>query len=121
MAKRFNGTINIDIRDSVPDWAPFEPVRAAEGDVHEHPRVVAAVVTDEHPAQIGDTLGETFHRRCLAHPAAPGDPARGETPSGEEQRARGVPVADQPVGDRARQPDRQRGHVEHRRATQIRR
>jgi hypothetical protein len=31
MAKRFNGTINIDIRDSVPDWAPFEPVRAPEG------------------------------------------------------------------------------------------
>ena len=31
MAKRFSGSINIDIRDSVPDWALFEPVRAAEG------------------------------------------------------------------------------------------
>ncbi len=24
MAKRFNGVINEDIRDSVPDWAPYE-------------------------------------------------------------------------------------------------
>ncbi|MEP6952765.1 MAG: arylsulfatase [Solirubrobacteraceae bacterium] len=31
MAKPFKGTINVDIRDSVPDWAPFEAPRAPEG------------------------------------------------------------------------------------------
>jgi hypothetical protein len=31
MSKAFEGTINVDIRDSVPDWAPFEPPRAPEG------------------------------------------------------------------------------------------
>lgn len=25
MAKPFKGTINVDIRDSEPDWTPFEP------------------------------------------------------------------------------------------------
>jgi hypothetical protein len=28
MSKAFKGTINVDIRDSVPDWAPFEPPKA---------------------------------------------------------------------------------------------
>ena len=28
MSKPFQGVINVDIRDSVPDWAPFEPARA---------------------------------------------------------------------------------------------
>jgi hypothetical protein len=31
MSKVFTGTINVDIRDSVPDWAPFEPPKAPEG------------------------------------------------------------------------------------------
>ena len=31
MSEPFRGTINIDIRDSVPDWAPFEPPKAPEG------------------------------------------------------------------------------------------
>jgi arylsulfatase len=30
MKKPFKGTINVDIRDSQPDWAPFEPQRAPE-------------------------------------------------------------------------------------------
>ena len=28
MAKPFKGTINVDIRDSEPDWTPFEPPKA---------------------------------------------------------------------------------------------
>jgi hypothetical protein len=28
MSKPFKGKINVDIRDSVPDWSPFEPPRA---------------------------------------------------------------------------------------------
>ena len=31
MSEPFKGKINVDIRDSVPDWAPFEPPRAPEG------------------------------------------------------------------------------------------
>ena len=32
MAKPFKGTINVDIRDSEPDWTPFEPPEAPEKD-----------------------------------------------------------------------------------------
>jgi arylsulfatase A-like enzyme len=42
MAKPFKGTINIDIRDSQPDWEPFEPPRAPEG----APNVVYIVLDD---------------------------------------------------------------------------
>ncbi len=31
MAKQFNGTINLDIRDSKPDWEPYQPPTAKEG------------------------------------------------------------------------------------------
>ena len=31
MGEPFRGVINIDIRDSVPDWSPFEPPKAPEG------------------------------------------------------------------------------------------
>ena len=27
----FNGKINVDVRDSVPDWEPYMPPRAPEG------------------------------------------------------------------------------------------
>jgi arylsulfatase A-like enzyme len=31
MSKPFQGVINVDIRDSKPDWAPFEPPKAPDG------------------------------------------------------------------------------------------
>ena len=31
MPEPFRGSINVDIRDSEPDWSPFEPVRAPDG------------------------------------------------------------------------------------------
>src|SRR5215472_4960055 len=31
MPEQFRGTINVDIRDSEPDWSPFEPPKAPEG------------------------------------------------------------------------------------------
>ncbi len=31
MAKEFKGKIELDIRDSTPDWAPFLPAKAPEG------------------------------------------------------------------------------------------
>ena len=42
MSKPFKGTINIDIRDSVPDWEPFEPPKAPDG----APSVVYIVLDD---------------------------------------------------------------------------
>src|ERR1700746_1338490 len=42
MSKPFRGTINVDIRDSVPDWAPFEPPKAPDG----APSVVYIVLDD---------------------------------------------------------------------------
>ena len=30
MSGPFKGTVNVDIRDSVPDWSPFEPPRAPD-------------------------------------------------------------------------------------------
>ena len=31
MSEPFSGSINADIRDSVPGWAPFKPPTAPEG------------------------------------------------------------------------------------------
>jgi arylsulfatase A-like enzyme len=42
MAKPFKGTINVDIRDSKPDWEPFEPPRAPDG----APNVLYIVLDD---------------------------------------------------------------------------
>ena len=42
MSKPFKGKVNVDIRDSVPDWSPFEPPKAPEG----APNVVYAVLDD---------------------------------------------------------------------------
>jgi arylsulfatase A-like enzyme len=42
MAKPFNGTINVDIRDSDPDWTPFEPPKAPS----DAPNVVYIVLDD---------------------------------------------------------------------------
>ena len=41
MAKQFDGIVNLDIRDSTPDWDPFEP-RGPEG----APNVVYIVLDD---------------------------------------------------------------------------
>ena len=48
--KQFKGTINVDIRDSVPDWAPFEPPKAPDG----APNVVYIVLDDV--GLLGDEL-----------------------------------------------------------------
>jgi arylsulfatase len=42
MSEPFKGTINTDIRDSVPDWSPFEPPKAPDGS----PNVVYIVLDD---------------------------------------------------------------------------
>ena len=42
MAEPFRGSINLDIRDSEPDWAPFEAPKAPDG----APNVVYVVLDD---------------------------------------------------------------------------
>ena len=42
MTEPFKGVINVDIRDSTPDWAPFEPPKAPDG----APNVVYIVLDD---------------------------------------------------------------------------
>ena len=42
MGEQFSGTINVDIRDSKPDWAPFEPPKAPDG----APNVLYIVLDD---------------------------------------------------------------------------
>src|SRR5262245_22256131 len=42
MNEPFKGTVNVDVRDSVPDWGPFTPGRAPEG----APNVVMIVLDD---------------------------------------------------------------------------
>ena len=42
MSDRFNGVINVDIRDSVPDWSPFEAPKAPDG----APNVLYIVLDD---------------------------------------------------------------------------
>ncbi|MFI5099293.1 MAG: sulfatase-like hydrolase/transferase, partial [Actinomycetes bacterium] len=42
MPETFKGHIEVDIRDSVPDWAPFEPPKAPAG----APSVVYIVLDD---------------------------------------------------------------------------
>src|SRR6266481_3047685 len=49
MNKPFKGTINVDIRDSEPDWEPFEPPRAPDG----APNVVYIVLDDVGFAALG--------------------------------------------------------------------
>src|SRR5262245_64664278 len=42
MSKQFKGVINLDVRDSVPDWEPYLPPAAAPG----KPNVLYVVVDD---------------------------------------------------------------------------
>jgi arylsulfatase A-like enzyme len=42
MAEPFQGTVNVDVRDSVPDWSPFEPPKAPPG----APNVLYIVLDD---------------------------------------------------------------------------
>ncbi|MGZ6582310.1 MAG: arylsulfatase [Gaiellaceae bacterium] len=64
MSKPFQGVINVDIRDSKPDWAPFEPPRAPDG----APSVVYIVLDDVGFSALGCYGGpvETPHIDGLA-------------------------------------------------------
>jgi len=49
MSKPFKGVINVDIRDSVPDWGPFEPPKVPDG----APNVLQIVLDDVGFSAIG--------------------------------------------------------------------
>ena len=51
-SKQFNGVINIDIKDSVPDWEPYAQPVPPEG----APNVLYVVQGHEHPWLLGDAL-----------------------------------------------------------------
>lgn len=42
MAETFRGLVNLDIRDSVPDWSPFQQSQAPQGS----PNVLYVVLDD---------------------------------------------------------------------------
>jgi hypothetical protein len=46
VAKPFKGTINVDIRDSEPDWTPFESPVAPFGKEREDPPGVAMLARE---------------------------------------------------------------------------
>ncbi len=58
MSEPFKGTINVDIRDSVPDWSPFEPPKAPDG------RAERGL----HRAGRRRLLGDVLLRRADRHP-----------------------------------------------------
>ena len=64
MSEPFKGVINVDIRDSVPDWAPFETPKAPDG----APNVVYIVLDDVGFAHLGCYGGsiDTPHMDRLA-------------------------------------------------------
>ena len=56
--KAFHGVVNVDVRDSVPDWAPFQPAVAPEHAMAHHRPVFAEPVVpvdrpQPHPQQHG--------------------------------------------------------------------
>ncbi len=63
MPRPFKGTINVDIRDSEPDWAPFEPPKAPEG----APNVLYIVLDDVGFSAMGGYGGpiETPNIDCI--------------------------------------------------------
>jgi hypothetical protein len=91
MIEPFKGTVNVDIRDSVPDWSPFEPPWAPDG----APNVVYIVLDDVGFSALGcyggpietpniDQIAErrgavhavAHHSAVLANPIRGGRPGR---------------------------------------------
>jgi hypothetical protein len=62
MAEPFRGVVNVDIRDSEPDWSPFEPATAPEG----APNVVYIVLDDVGFSAVG-MLRRAGEGLCVGH------------------------------------------------------
>ncbi len=138
MSKTFKGTINVDIRDSEPDWAPFEPPKAPDG----APNVVYIVLDDvgfsamscyggpiETPnidriAADGRPLHPVAHDRALlADPLVPADRAQPH-PQQHGLHHRGgdrVPERERhdPAGERHALRDPRRARLEHLHGRQV--
>src|SRR4051794_41782004 len=92
MPEQFRGTINVDIRDSEPDWTPFEPPKAPEG----APNVVYIVLGaggfsalscygGPTPSPPIDRLAPDGVPSRQGHPTQRWPPARSRLPSGGRQ------------------------------------
>ena len=138
MSTPFKGTINVDIRDSEPDWAPFEPPRAPEG----APNVVYIVLDDvgfsalgcyggpvETPnidriAARGRPLHAVAHDRALlAHALVPADRAQPHAQQHGLHHRGGDRIPqrerDDPAGERDAARDPRRARLEHLHGRQV--
>ena len=62
MSKPFKGTIELDIRDSVPDWGPYLPPKANGGSPN-----VLLIVLDDTGIAAWDTFGGLIEMPTLTH------------------------------------------------------
>jgi arylsulfatase A-like enzyme len=67
MAKQFNGTINLDVRDSTPDWTPYVPTSAKEGSPN-----VLYIILDDTGIAAWDTFGGLIEMPTLTRIAKQG-------------------------------------------------
>ena len=65
MAKPFKGVINLDIRDSTPDWSPYLAGKAPEGS----PNVLIVLYDDTGLPRGRRSAGGSRCRRWIASPA----------------------------------------------------
>ena len=98
----FKGTINVDIRDSVPDWTPFEPPKAPDG----APNVLYIVLDD-----VGFSALEPLRR---ADPDAEHRPDRRRGPALHAVPHDGALLADPLVPAHRAQPHAQQHGLHHR-------
>ncbi len=138
MAKQFRGTIDVDIRDSVPDWAPFEPPkrsgRCGQRGLHRARR--RWLLGDELLRRADRDAEHRPHRRrwralhamahdgaVLADPFVPVDRAQPHTQlDGLHHRGRGrVPECEwnHSAGERHAPGDSRRGGLEHLHGRQV--
>ena len=75
MAKKFNGVVNIDVRDSVPDWTPFRESPAPEG----APNVLVVLYDDTGLAAWSPYGGRINMPTCRSSPTT-ASPTRSGTP-----------------------------------------
>ena len=138
MAKPFKGVINLDIRDSVPDWGPYVQPEAPEG----APNVLYIVLDDvgfsamellgragrdpEHqPARREGPDGTpvAHHRAVLADPVLPADRAQPhhQRDGLHQPRRERLPRRERPHPPRVRHPRRGAGRagLEHLHARQV--
>jgi hypothetical protein len=75
MTSAFKGVVNVDIRDSEADWAPFEPPKAPDG----APNVLYIVLDDVGFSALEPTVGRSRRRTSIGS-STPACATRNSTP-----------------------------------------